>query len=289
MSLKKYFDILGLPVTASDREIKTAYRKLAMRFHPDRNSDPQSRDKFILITKAYDILMSPNRKIIEQQSTRTAGNTGFSSTQREPTREERIKKARNRQEAQKAKEKRANERYYQSMISGRRWGIMNLISKVGAVIGLLLLLESLLPYHQIKDELIAFEMRSYNGFKYDSINLIRTEKGDEIYLAGLDFGFANDFPSILVVKSWLFHNPIRVVSNDPKYRGYSFPVDWSVQALFPWLSFLFFLPLVTVYYKRKTILFTVMYHVSLYGVGILLVYFIFTENRWAHALTLGFL
>ena len=43
---KDYYKLLGVAKTASEREIKKAFRKLAMDYHPDKNPDPQSRKKF---------------------------------------------------------------------------------------------------------------------------------------------------------------------------------------------------------------------------------------------------
>lgn len=53
-----YYSILGLQRGASKDEIKKAYRRLAMQWHPDKNPSPEARQKFILITEAYDGLMS---------------------------------------------------------------------------------------------------------------------------------------------------------------------------------------------------------------------------------------
>lgn len=51
------YAILGLPSGASPADIKRAYRRLAMRWHPDRNADPQATERFKAIRGAYDYLM----------------------------------------------------------------------------------------------------------------------------------------------------------------------------------------------------------------------------------------
>ena len=54
---KDYYDILNVSKSASDTEIKSAYRKLAMKYHPDRNPDDKSAEnKFKEVSEAYDIL-----------------------------------------------------------------------------------------------------------------------------------------------------------------------------------------------------------------------------------------
>ena len=54
---RDYYDILGLSKSASDSEIKSSYRKLAMKYHPDRNSDdPAAAEKFKEASEAYEVL-----------------------------------------------------------------------------------------------------------------------------------------------------------------------------------------------------------------------------------------
>src|SRR6202044_3641728 len=58
-----YYEILSVERTASDGEIKTAYRKLAMQFHPDRNPDnPEAEEKFKACSEAYSILSDPEKR-----------------------------------------------------------------------------------------------------------------------------------------------------------------------------------------------------------------------------------
>ena len=56
------YDRLGVSRSASEREIKRAYRKLALQYHPDKNSEPGAQEKFIEITEAYEVLGEPTSR-----------------------------------------------------------------------------------------------------------------------------------------------------------------------------------------------------------------------------------
>ena len=50
--MKDYYEVLGVSKTASAAEIKSAYRKLALKWHPDRNKSSESEEKFKQINQA---------------------------------------------------------------------------------------------------------------------------------------------------------------------------------------------------------------------------------------------
>ncbi|HYA96055.1 MAG TPA: DnaJ domain-containing protein, partial [Terriglobales bacterium] len=60
---RDYYEVLGLTREASEQEIKSAYRKLAMRHHPDRNpGDPAAEERFKEASEAYTVLADAQKR-----------------------------------------------------------------------------------------------------------------------------------------------------------------------------------------------------------------------------------
>ena len=63
MSKRDYYEVLGVGKDTDDKDIKKAYRRVAMKFHPDRNpDDPDADEKFKEATEAYDVLMDAEKR-----------------------------------------------------------------------------------------------------------------------------------------------------------------------------------------------------------------------------------
>lgn len=62
MADKDYYEVLGVTRNATETEIKKAYRKLALQYHPDRNKTKEAEGKFKEVTKAYEVLSDPQKR-----------------------------------------------------------------------------------------------------------------------------------------------------------------------------------------------------------------------------------
>lgn len=79
--MKNYYEVLGVSKTATKAEIKSAYRKLALKWHPDKNKDAGAETKFKEINNAYEVLSDEKKRATYDQLghdmyTRTGGKAG---------------------------------------------------------------------------------------------------------------------------------------------------------------------------------------------------------------------
>ena len=83
MEKRDYYEVLGIDRSASENDIKSAYRKLAMKYHPDRNPDDKAaEDRFKEATEAYEVLKDPQKRQTYDQfghaaTVQAAGGFGF--------------------------------------------------------------------------------------------------------------------------------------------------------------------------------------------------------------------
>ena len=63
MAKRDYYVVLGIEKGATEEEIKKAYRRLAVKHHPDKNpDDPQAEEKFKELGEAYDVLVDADKR-----------------------------------------------------------------------------------------------------------------------------------------------------------------------------------------------------------------------------------
>jgi molecular chaperone, putative len=59
---KDYYKMLGLDKNATEDEVKKAYKKLALKYHPDKNKHPEAENKFKEVAEAYEVLSDKERR-----------------------------------------------------------------------------------------------------------------------------------------------------------------------------------------------------------------------------------
>ena len=59
---RDYYEVLGISNSASDEEIKKAYKKMALKYHPDRNKEADAESKFKEVNEAYSVLSDKEKK-----------------------------------------------------------------------------------------------------------------------------------------------------------------------------------------------------------------------------------
>lgn len=284
MTRNECFRLLGLPHTASESEIRKQYKKMALRLHPDVNPDPKAHEAFILLSKAVDILLDPNytEEKVDKRPSRRAGN------ETEEERLERMRVAKMRFEQQQMRQATDNTRYFLSLTTGKRWKIYQCIMWVSLVLSLAMTIELFLPRHYERDILIGSTKSLNNGIIRSNITRIKLRERGSYYIQNNAFAWESTYPEVLIESSWMLHTPIKMISTDDfsRYRSvFDFHV-WSIRYL---LIALLLVPLFPYLWRRKTLTFVFVYHLSFWGVGIISAYILLTQGRLLHVLSLGFL
>jgi len=152
---KNHYKTLGLTSNASKSQIKRAYRKLAMKYHPDKNDTPQAQIIFIEINEAYSYLTDENNQQVKKPVVKNSSRKNSKISQEELNK--RMEWARRYVEHKKIKEEKINEiTYYKIQKSSLRW-IIPTINSLSIVFAFLILLDfKILPTSSLNVGLITY-------------------------------------------------------------------------------------------------------------------------------------
>lgn len=289
---KKYYDILKIPVDSDQQVIKRAYRKLVVKYHPDKNDSPKAVDKFLQITDAYEILTgqkdAPKAKQFSYNDfAKKAGQPTTSRSNR--VSKERAQEAQKRYEFQKQKEKEEEEIYYKKIAEGHLWKRFKIVMILCTVFSCLFILDNFLPSTITRSKVTHANLDiKHRGLRLGKVFPAVLETNEQVWLKTTFYGSIVRNPEVRLEKSRIFHDIKRVyVKRDTDWRGNK--VDFSVTGTFPLVPLFLLIPLITYFTKGRTLTYSFLFNFSLYFFGILMGFLILSNDRWAHLLTLGFL
>ncbi len=151
--MKGYYKILNLSRNCTEQEIKSAYRKLAQEWHPDKNNASNAQEKFIEIHEAYEFLSDPEKRKL-YDNLKTQSNTVVVS---KPTTEQKQKYEKFEKEAHMKAEyysKVSFDKYFTDFLSGIDKAQTGCAYMFGAGFGLMLLVTGFYGFIQM---IIAFD------------------------------------------------------------------------------------------------------------------------------------
>lgn len=280
--MKKHYDNLGLPITASRADVKRSYRKLAMQLHPDKNPHPKAAGLFNELQDSYNILMD------HLDPTKPKAPVEKSQIRRDKSNEERVNEAKKRFYEQKQRENRANERYFDKLTKGKKWQVYKTGSIICAIAAFFLLIDLILPGFTEKDKFTGWSHSETGGIAMNFVHPVVLENNGTFYIEKGLFNDIHMHPTTYIVKSRVLHLPLEIVHpviDELKI----YKLDWCFSALLPYVILLFVFPLLLFFYRKKSPDFVFSYLLSLYVIFPITAVFLIMDNRWLHLLTLGFL
>jgi hypothetical protein len=298
MSAKRYFEILEIRPTKDVTVIKKAFRKLAFKYHPDRNKTEEAHVKFIQISEAYENLIAAidhaNLSLEErkERTTKRSNRTTKSATHYSSKNlaEERLKQARRRYEEMRQKEQEENEAYYKEISSGLNWKVFRSVMTGCLILAILFLLDNLaLPSHWAKSEAIGTNrIINYGGVHHTRVVPLHLKTGEKVWVKPSFASSAAGCNIVYIERSFFFKDIQKLwVWEDGKW--FDSHADFTVTGTFPIVPIFLFLPFITFILKGRTLTYSLLFNVSLYLYGILMIGLLVNNDRWAHLMTLGFL
>lgn len=209
--MKNYYDILGVPVHANEDDIKRAFRKLALQYHPDKNPSPQAEVFFKELNEAYEVLSDPASKLA-YDNLLIGNSTAIEATAR-PHRDPRYHK---RPPGSYYKGNRKKEKLHAMMNEYMEY--TRIATRVALAFCVLLLLDFLLPEKKFEQRVASVSRFSDRGSSSYSLQL----EGGNGTVIKLNKAAKSQFKAgsftTLYTSPWL-SIPLRLENNESHYKA----------------------------------------------------------------------
>jgi hypothetical protein len=280
------YKTLGLKAGASADEIRRAYRRLVKKYHPDRNPLPSAAAQFIEIQSAYEQLTSS-----QLTADPSAVEQKYRARQAQYDQDlDAYKKqraaAREKLRQQKEKEEAYKIAYLQQLRSGKIGLWHKAVAGFGALLFLALWLDFFLPAQQRAISAEAYGIRTYGSVDGHLVQVFKSTDDRAFWVADYQ---SQNLPKAQKLRSietpWL-HQVKALTFHEGLYE-HIVPIHFSFYWAQIWISLLFLIPLLSWYLASADIIFVASSFVSRYAISAIMLWFLLSESRFIHLLSLG--
>lgn len=283
----KYFDLLGLPSTATEDEVRKRYRELVKLVHPDVNSSEDAHHQFVVITDAYNALLQyfeNNENSIE---------VPFEEIKEEETSVEDDwvayrKHAAEQYKLRKEKEKKEHERWFSLLRKGWRRSHLQIAVFISFLVFLATVLDWFLPFREIPEIAKSYSTESFNSIPPHKVCLLQTQRGANLWLANYNTSYFAVQPHFNLKSTCILHQPVTIkfhYFNSFAEIPIHFTVYWAQFVLLP----LLLIPLFAFFYRKNDAMYIFLNIFSRFITLPLVLLMLLTDDRWLHLVTLGFI
>jgi hypothetical protein len=208
--VKDYYSILGVHRNASEADIKRAYRRLAVTYHPDKNKDPLAQEIFVEITEAYDVIGDP----VKRQGYNQILDSPFRDVQVAEAPRHKDPAYRRKRSAASPSKKPFSDSYYlmREYLKYFKWA-----GRIGILVSALFFIDYLLPYRTVTENIREiYEVRGRRNST--SHNVLVTGSGKKIKLYNGQAGPFFNQPAIVGEYTLIYSTPMLLSTSTETYR-----------------------------------------------------------------------
>lgn len=283
------YKILGIKPQASPQEIRRAYRSLVKKYHPDKNKDAGAQEKFLAIQSAYEQLL--NGKFTSES---TADIRNKERRQAQEDAEQRASYEAYRKHAREkfAQRKAAEEAYKVAYLQDLKTSWKGRWHQTAAILGLCLFFVVWIDFYlsdkQTRIYPDSFGLKTYQSMNGHFVQLFKSTDGRSFWVA--DY-FSQELIKSSAIQSvetpWL--HQVKSIRFQEQHFVKETPVHFTFYWAQIWISLIFLFPFISWRYASADIIFVAGSYFSRFIIGPFILYFLFTEQRWLHLISFGFL
>jgi hypothetical protein len=196
-------------------------------------------------------------------------------------------KAWKRYQEKKKKQELELENWYVKLRSGWNRKFFLGIVVLSSTLNLLLTIDYFLPAKVEDDRVAHYSEILYKSMDNHPVSVIETENNRTLWLNNFNNAYFNRSPFIKIQVTPILHHPVEVLITSD-YRIYHVPVHFNFYWAQLLIQVILILPLLFLFYKKNDAYFIMGHYATVVLIGGFILYFLITENRFIHLITLGY-